>query len=211
MGNTTLLDIIGSTVTFGLLLLIVLRLTAGTKESTFGANSNYYLQRNMVELTVMLEDDLKHVGAGVYDLNGGITTADTSDLVFREVFPGKTVASTVEWKLESTGPAVQNTRIRYISRTVDGVKTTMNLGITQFSFQYWRLDIPYTFITVPPVITSSTSPGTGNIGPISVTIRLESPYRPPSEYLTEKDTLQYQMVWRQIRSVSRNNQIQFPQ
>jgi hypothetical protein len=210
MGNTTLLDIIGSITTFGFLLLTVLRLNASASESAFGLNSNYLLQRNMVALTVMLEDDLKHVGAGVYDQYGGISLADTSHLTFREVFPGNTVPTTVEWNLEPTAPpGLQNTRIRYISRTVGGVTTMMNFGVTQFLLRYYRVDAANTEI-VPPV-GGIVPNNTGNIGPISVTIRLESPYRPKAEYLASTDTSSYLMVWRQIRSVSRNNQIQFPQ
>jgi len=214
MGTTTLLDIVGSTMTFGLLLLIVLRLNTSASESNFGYNSNYLLQRNMVALTVMLEDDLKHVGAGVYDIYGGIQLADTSHLIFREKFAGQALPSTVEWQMQTTGPTnVQNKRIRYLDRnvTTNGVTTTsrMNLGVTQFALQYWRVDVANTLIPIPS--GGFSSPTTGNIGPISVTIQLESPYRPPAEYLSKKDTSEYLMVWRQIRSVSRNNQIQFPQ
>jgi hypothetical protein len=208
MGSTTILDILGSTITFGFLLLIVLRLNASASESAFGYNSNYLLQRNMVVLTVMLEDDLKHVGAGVNDANGGIQLADDDDLIFRAMLPGNNFISTVEWKLEPTGPTgIQNTNIHYLSRTVDGVKTMMNLGVTLFSLQYWSVYTANTLIPTP--ITFSGTPNTGNIGPVSVTIRLESPYRPPAEYLAKEDTSAYQMVWRQIRSVSRNNSVQF--
>lgn len=217
MGTTTLLDIVGSTMTFGLLLLIVLRLNASASESNFGYNSNYLLQRNMVVLTVMLEDDLKHVGAGVYDIYGGIQLADTSHLTFREHIPADIDPANptrVEWQMQTTGPAnVQNTRIRYLDRnvTTNGVTTTsrMNIGVTRFSLQYWRVDVANTLIPIPS--GGFGPPSTGNIGPISVTIVLESDYRPPVEYLAKTDTSEYQMVWRQIRSVSRNNQIQFPQ
>ncbi len=115
----------------------------------------------------------------------------------------------MEWKLEPTGPTgVQNTNIRYLSRTVDGVKNMMNLGVTVFSLQYYSVYIANTRITPLPITFTST-PNTGNIGPVSVTLRLESPYRGPAEYLAKTDTSAYQMVWRQIRSVSRNNSVQF--
>ena len=210
MGHSTLIDIIGSITTFGFLLLIVLKLNAGTNESNSGYYANYLLQSNMVALTTMLEDDLKHVGAGVYDKDGGIQHADWDSLRFREVFPGNTTASTVEWKFEASAPPdLQNSRIHYLSRSVDGVKTMMNLGVTQFTIQYWRVDVHNTPMQPPISLDADTT--TGNIGPISVTIRLESPFRPPSEYLAASDTSEYQMVWREVRSVSRNNAIQFPQ
>jgi hypothetical protein len=210
MGSTTFLDIISSTTMFGFLLLIVLRLNAGTNESNSGYYASYLLQSNMIALTTLLEDDLKHVGSGVYDQDGGIQHADWDSLRFREVFPGKTTASTVEWKFEaSVPPGVQNTRIHYISRSVDGVKTMMNLGVSSFTIQYYRIDVHNTLITPLPIVWSLNN-ATGNIGPICVTIRLESPFRPPSQYLAAADTSAYQMVWREIRSVSRNNSVQFP-
>ena len=125
MGSTTLLDIVSSTVTFGLLLLATLRLNASASEGNYAFNQNYLLQRNMVVLTVLLEDDLRHVGAGVYDDYGGVQYADTSDLKFRAYLPGNntSIPNVVEWKLEPTAPPnTPNTSVRYLSRTVDGVK-----------------------------------------------------------------------------------------
>jgi hypothetical protein len=45
----------------------------------------------------------------------------------------------------------------------------------------------------------------GNIGPIEVAIRLESSFRMEQEYMD--DTTQYEMLWRQIRTISRNQQL----
>jgi hypothetical protein len=210
MGTTTLLDVIGSITTFGLLLLATLRLNASASENNYAYNQNYLLQRNMVVLTVMLEDDLKHVGAGVYDDDGGVTTADTTDLIFRAVLqPGSAVVNTVEWKFESTTPPnTPNTRIHYLSRTVDGVKQLMNLGVTQFDLRYWSVYNPDSSLSTPMKNTTFPNP-CGNIGPVSVSIRLESPYKMTQQYMN--DTSQYDMVWRQLRTISRNNSIQFPQ
>jgi hypothetical protein len=209
MGTSTWLDIIGSITTFGLLLLLTLRLNASASENNYAYSQNYLLQRNMIVLTVMLEDDLKHVGAQVYDDYGGVLLADTSDLRFRAIMPGSSIVNTVEWKLESTSPpSTPNTRIRNISRTIDGVTKTMNLGVTQFKFQYWSV-YNDTLLLATPMNSASFPNPCGNIGPVSVSIRIESPYKMKQQYMM--DTSQYDMVWRQIRSISRNNSIQFPQ
>ena len=85
----------------------------------------------------------------------------------------------------------------------------MNLGVTLFNFQYWNVADPTTQLSTP--INSTTVPNPcGNIGPVSVTIRLESAYKMKLQY-TDDTTSQYQMVWRQLRSISRNNSVQFPQ
>jgi hypothetical protein len=205
MGSTVMLDILGSLTTFGLLLLAVLRLNGASSENSYAYNQNYLLQRNMVVLTVMLEDDLKHVGAGIYDSDGGIQYADTADLIFRTILPNTTYISTIEWKLGALVGTTVNPNIRYLSRIVNGAENKMNLGVTQFAFQYWSVYDPNTRLTTP---ISTTANGTGNIGPVSISIRLESPYKMKQLYMN--DTSQYDMVWRQIRSVSRNNSIQFP-
>lgn len=164
MGYTTLLDMIGSITTFGLLLLTVLRLNGAASENNYAYNENYLLQRNMVVLTTMLEDDLKHVGAGVYDPDGGVQYADTNDLKYRvKLNPRSSTINVVEWKFETTAPpSSQNPAIRYISRTVDGVTQMMNVGATRFVFKYWSIFNPDSAMTTP--INSATNPNPcGNI------------------------------------------------
>ena len=212
MGITTLLDIVGSSLTFGLLVLATLRMNIAATENNYAFNQSYLLQRNMVVLTVMLEDDLRHVGAQVYDAAGGVVYADTSDLKFRAILPNNVtgVPNTIEWKLEATAPkGTPNPNIRYLSRIVDGVKDSMNLGVTRFVLNYWHVVDPTVKLTTPMSNTTSPNP-CGNIGPVSVTIQLESPYKMKLHY-TSDTTSQYEMVWRQLRSVSRNNSVQFPQ
>jgi hypothetical protein len=209
MGTATILDVIGSFTTFGLLLLATLRLNGAASENNYAYNENYLLQRNMVVLTVMLEDDLKHVGSGVNDAGGGVQLADTSDLIFRAVLQAGAAPSTVEWKLEPTKPPnTPNPNIYYLSRTVNGVKTMMNIGVTQFRLGYWSVYDANIPLATPIAFAPNPNP-CGNIGPVSVTIRLESSYKMKQSY--NIDTSQYDMVWRQLRSISRNNSIQFPQ
>jgi hypothetical protein len=184
----------------------VIRLNGNASENSYAYNQNYLLQRNMVVLTVMLEDDLKHVGAGVYDQDGGVILADTNDLKFRADLPPTGSIDTIEWKLGAKVPGSTNPNICYLSRIVNGKENKMNLGVTQFTFHYWRVDNPNTAVATP---VTTAGDGTGNIGPVSVSIRLESPYKMKQQYMN--DTSQYDMVWRQLRSISRNNSIQFPQ
>ena len=217
MGNSYILDIISSFSTFGLLMLAALRLNAGASENTFAYNQNYLLQRNMVVLTVMLEQDLNHVGALSGDPYGGIARADTNDLQFYGDVTNDGVPDSVEWRvgLPSELTATQNVRDCYVYRRVNGVTTKMNLGVTQFRFRYWKVIDPTDSVVPLPIVHptaatySATGVSTGNIGPIEVSIMLESPYRLKQEFVMVGDTTEYQMVWRQLRSVSRNNSIQF--
>lgn len=161
MGSSTYLDIIGSMMIFGLLFASMLQLNANASQGNYAYNQNYILQRNMVVLTVLLETDLKHVGDGVFNQNGGIMKADTTDLIFKSVLvPGSGVVNKVEWKLEPAGSgtvysAPNNTRILYIDRIVDGVTQRMNLGVTKFLLSYWSVYHPDSGITNTPIDTLS--------------------------------------------------------
>jgi hypothetical protein len=202
MGNTTILDILGSTITFGLLFIMALKLNASTSESSFAYNSNFLLQRNMVVLTVMIEEDLRHVGVGAAGTSGGILIADTTQFRFRaDLPPTDGVVNIVEYKLGALVPNSPNPKLRYLSRIIDGTETKMNLGVTEFKFRYWNIADP-TWLEATPVPAARF----GSIGPVEVSIKLESPYKMKQDYM--QDTSQFEMLWRQIRSISRNNTVQ---
>jgi hypothetical protein len=204
MGHSTLLDLIASISIFGLLFLIILRLNAGASESSSAYFANYMLQRNMLTLTVMLEQDLKRVGLNNGDMNGGILVADSNRFCFMtdlDVNDGNPT-DVVEYR---TGPVAElnttpNPNDRYLYRSVNGVVSKMNLGLTQFSILYYDIVDPTNKLTFPIV-------NLGNIGPVDISIKLESPYKMvKQEYMN--DTSQYEMLWRQIRTVSRNTVLQ---
>jgi hypothetical protein len=204
MGSTTILDILGSTITFGLLLIISLRLNASASESNSTYYANYMLQSNMLTLTVMLEDDLKHVGSWyaptVADPTAIRVAASNEFSFFRN-------GVLVDWRVgdPSEIPETQNPNDRYIYRTENnGVPNKLNLGATLMTFTYWNISDP-TIIEPAPVPHSRF----GNIGPIDISIQLESPYKRTQQYTN--DTSRYEMSWRQIRSIARSTLVQIPQ
>ena len=220
MGSSVILDYIGSTITFGILIVTVMRLNGSASQNNYAYTQNYLLQRNMIVLTTMLEDDLRHVGVGIYNVDsmgtGGVLYANFRDIKFRADLPpqdGK--IDTIEWKLDTVTQvysAPLNTRIRYLYRIVNSQSQKLGLGVTDFSIRYWNVydanqEIPSTNFPLTP--TSAVS--TGNIGPVSVSIRLESASRWTGMYMAATDTSEYQMLWRQIRTISRNNRVQYIQ
>jgi hypothetical protein len=112
----------------------------------------------------------------------------------------------IDWKvgLPSELISTQNPDDRYVYRNINGVENKMNLGVTRMTFTYWNIADP-TIQVYPPIAKASF----GNIGPIDVTIVLQSPYKRRQEYMN--DTSQYEMYWRQIRSVARTTLVQIPQ
>jgi hypothetical protein len=201
MGTSTILDVIGSIIIFGVLLLMSLRLNASASEYNNAYNANYLLQRNMIVLTVILEQDLKSVGLNVPLNVPAVLVADTKEFRFMK---GADVIDYIvgdSTELAST----DNPRDRYLYRNVNGVVNRMNLGVTNLAFIYWRIDDPTIQLATPVAVT-------GNIGPIDVSITLESPYKlAQADNLSYmQDNSQYIMFWRQIRSIARRTQVQTP-
>jgi hypothetical protein len=209
MGTSSILDIIGSVFVFGLLFLMVIRLNQSASENSAAYAADYMLQRNMATLTVMLEQDLKRVG-----LNSNATATGIPPILVAQpnrfqfltdtsgsTVPGAVAADIVEWRVGNPSeiPETENPFDCYLYRTVNGVTTRMNLGVTDFRFKYYSI-MNSTDSLLFPIVTL------GNIGPIDVTIRLQSPFKANQEYMD--DASHYVMLWRQIRSVSRNSTLQ---
>jgi hypothetical protein len=204
MGSTTILDILGSTVTFGLLLVIALRLNASARESTDAYYGSYMLQTNMLTLTVMLEDDLKHIGSWYTPT---VLHPTPLRVVAADEFSFMRGADLIDWKVGNPSeiPETPNPNDRYVYRSVNGVPTKMNFGVTTMTFTYWYIIDP-TIQAPGPYPLAETS--FGNIGPVDVSIVLESPYKRAQQYMM--DSTEYEMYWRQIRSVARTTLVQMP-
>ncbi len=209
MGTSSILDTIGSFLVFGLLFLIVIRLNQSAHENSDAYSADYMLQRNMATLTVMLEQDLKRVGL---NSNATLTATPPIQVAKADTFqfltdlsgsttPGAVAADIVRWWVGNPSeiPETANPNDCYVYRAVNGVATKMNLGVTQFSFRYYDIMDPTNTLAFPIA-------NLGNIGPIDVTLKLESPYQAKQDYMM--DTSNYVMLWRQIRSISRNSILQ---
>ena len=200
MGSSIWLDIIGSMTTFGLLLLMALRLNASSNESTSAYNANYMLQTSMLNLTVMLETDLRNIGKNYTRTNADPTPlriAASNEISFM-IGP-----NLIDWKVgdPSEIPETPNPNDRYVYRNVNGVTNRINLGVTKMTFKYWNVASSTDSLTTPVAQTNLTL-----IGPVDVSIQLESPYKMTQQYMM--DTTQYEMYWRQIRSVARSTLFQ---
>ena len=72
----------------------------------------------------------------------------------------------------------------------------MNLGTTNMVFKYWNIASATDSLTTPVAQDNYSI-----IGPVDVSIQLESAYKMKQQYMM--DTSEYEMYWRQIRSVAR--------
>lgn len=198
MGSVTLLDIIGSMLVSGLLLLTALRMNEQARVNTFNSQANLTVQENLTSIVENLEWDFRKIG---YCANPNvqpknymyITHGDSDDITFVADLENKGVLNTVRWYLGNDPiDGTPNPRVRMLYRVVDGKSSGANLGVTQFELHYFDTvgDTVY-----PPFDAPST------VKLIEVTIRVEPTALYGGAY---NDTTSNFAVWRQTRLVSRN-------
>jgi hypothetical protein len=202
MGNTTLLDILGSTIIGGILFLTALRLNANAVENSTAYYANYLLQSNLVNLIVLLEDDFKRIGyckiaSNIPEPAKAIITADSSTFAFLTDNSNVGKVDTIQYSIGPTSElaATPNPRDRYLYRKLNNkAPDKWNLGVTVFNFKYYSYDteIPLPYGTFQP----------SQAGLIDLSVQLESPAPMKQDYM--QDTSQYQVFWRQIRLSSKN-------
>ncbi len=195
MGFSTLIDILGSTVIGGMLLMILLRMNDKAVENTYYNGAELMVQENLVAVVELLEHDFRKIGFCkkwnvLPDPSHAIIAADSTSIAFLTDLNNDGRVDTLRYYL---GPATElnntaNPRDRILYR-VENSQTPKgsNLGVTQFRLTYFdalgnQLSFP---ITVPSAIY---------IMQIDVTVEDFESYN--QNYSTA--------FWRQIRLAARN-------
>lgn len=211
MGSQTILDLIASTMVFGSLLLIALRINIGTAENLQMYRGDLLVQQNLVEITRLLEYDFKKIGyckdpTKISDPSQAIRYADSIKIKFYTDFPtdadpqgdGNLDSLTYYVGPISEASVTPNPRDRLIYRVEnDATPVGVNLGVTIFELKFFdsfRDEIP------SPVANC------GLIQYMQITIQVEN--------LAASDTLivnrasfdrPYQTAyWRQVRLAAKN-------
>jgi len=206
MGSSTIVDIIGSVVVAGVLLLMALRLNAQANETSLVYNGSVTLQQNMTTLVWWVEHDFRRIGyckdyTKIPFPTQSIRKADTSDITFWTDVNSTGNLDSIRWYIGPTSEmaSTANSRDRLIYRVVNnGTPKGWNLGVTQFQLKYFDYD-GRTIAT--PVAQPS------GIYEMQISIACEAPYTFQEQYRMEKavDSLtDFQVFWRQLRLASRN-------
>ena len=206
MGTSSIVDIIGSVVVAGVLLLIALRLNAQANETSVVYNGSVTLQQNMTTLVGWIEHDFRRIGyckdyTKIPFPTQSIRKADTSDITFWTDVNSTGNLDSIRWYIGPTSEMsnTPNPRDRKIYRQVNGgTPVGWILGVTQFQLQYF--DYEGKKISTPVAQPSG-------IYSMQISIACESPYTFQEQYRTEKaaDSLaDFQVFWRQLRLASRN-------
>lgn len=205
MGFSALLDILGSTIVGGLLLMILLRMNDAAVENNYLYSGERIVQQNLVEVVKLLEYDLRKIG---YSNNwqsmpipaNAIIRADSNrihfltDIVTNGNPYGDGVIDTMKYYLgptsELTSTPNPNDRLLYRVEN-NATPAGSNLGITQFRLTYYDAN-------GDKITTMPASPPLG-IAAIQIDISIENPAAYGNDYSAEK-----KVIWRQIRLPARN-------
>lgn len=207
MGFSTLLDILGSTVIGGLLLMILLRMNDLSVQNNYLYSGEKIVQQNLVEVVKLIEYDFRKIGY-CYDWTKipnqamAIIGADSSGITFLTDIVNTTsstdygdgVIDTVHYYLGSTSELAltPNPNDRLLYRVINGeTPKGSNLGVTQFRLTYFdasgdRID---SFPASPPF----------GIASIQIDIAVENPTAYGNDYSADR-----RVIWRQIRLAARN-------
>lgn len=190
MGYSTLIDIIGSSVIGGMLLLILLKTNSAAVENTYLNGQDLVVQENLTTLVEILEHDFRKIGyckdwTKLDDPQKIILSADSTSIKFLTDTDNDGNVDTLYYYL---GPASElsqtpNPRDRLLYRVRNNeTPKSVNLGVTEFKLMYF--DSYEDTLSFP--ITS-----TGSIASIQISVRVENTDAYNNKYVTG--------FWRQMR------------
>jgi hypothetical protein len=149
MGSQTIIDIIGSFLIFGWLLLMSLRMNTANSENMQTYRGELLVQQNLVEVTKLLEYDFRKIGYcrepnNFPDPTRAILLADSERIKFiTDVDFGSGPDGFIDSIYYYLGPtselsATINPRDRMLYRVVNaGTPGGSNLGVTSLNFKYF--------------------------------------------------------------------------
>ena len=195
MGFSTLIDILGSIVIGGMLLLILLRLNDAAVANSFQYNGEMIVQKNLVEVVKLLEHDFRKIGycrdwQAIPDPSKSIIKADSTSIIFLTDEDSDGIVDTMTYFLgsvdELAGTANPRDRMLY-RKTNQQMPLAANLGVTKFELTYY--DAFGTQIAFPVLVP-------GEINTLQIDIVLED--------VAAYDQKYNRVFWRQIRLAARN-------
>ncbi len=210
MGSQVIIDIIGSTIVFGSLMLMTLRLNLSQNEMMQTARGDLMVQQAIVEVTHLIEYDFRKIGYCKNTsqiISNAILLADSNAITYRTDVDNNGNVDTMHYYL---GPASElsatpNPRDRMLYRVInrDSPKGA-NLGVTVFDLKYY--DQARKIMNFP-----ITGPSLNTIKEIQITVQVENIMSPTlatdtafSGYAGSYFQQYSGAYWRQVRLSSRN-------
>ncbi len=193
MGFSTLIDILGSTIMGGLLLLIVLRLNNTATEKTTNYGGELSLQQNLVTIAQIMEYDFRKMGycknfQKFPDPTKSIAQATANSIKFYADVDDNGSMDTISYYTGGFLTSTPNPRDIFFYRKLNSQPAAaINLGVTQFFMRYFdALGDTLSFPISKPSLISS----------YEINVQVETVYAYDENYSTA--------FWKQIRLLARN-------
>ena len=202
MGFSTLLDILGSTLVGGMLLLILFRMSDASVKNTYLNGGELIVQQNLAEVVRVIEYDFRKIGYCknynmIPDPSKSIVSATNNSITFLTdvavpgTYPeGDGIVDTIHYYLGSPNDLLEtpNPIDRMLYRVVNNeTPRGSNLGITMFNLSYFG---PQGDLLPTPV----SNPGA--IASIRIDLEVQDPIGYQDKYPS--------VFWRQIRMTAKN-------
>jgi hypothetical protein len=134
-----MLDIVGSFIIGGLLLLAVMSSYSNVSEFALTSSMNLSVQENLREWTQIVQHDLRKVGYHLPDSVSAFRHCDTTSIIFLGDIDNNGTVDSVSYFISGTEmvPGTENPRDRMLTRSLSGQQITGSLGITDFQLAYY--------------------------------------------------------------------------
>jgi hypothetical protein len=195
MGVNVILDIIGSIIIAGILMLSIFRVNNSTTEDMYRGSGNLIAQTNLATVVQILETDFRRIGycsdwEQIPVPTEAILSADSVSIQYLTDVDKNGIVDTMNCYFDPSTdiPNTPNPRDRFLYRVVNSeTPVAVNLGVTQYKMEFFnslgtKLNFP---ITDPREIYTMQ---------IDITVEDVAAY--DEKYQT--------IFWRQIRMAARN-------
>ncbi|MCK9209666.1 MAG: hypothetical protein M0P61_02395 [Ignavibacteriaceae bacterium] len=196
MGYSTILDIIGAIVIGGILLLTLFRINDNTVQNYFYYNADFILQRDLVDIIMIVEGDLRRIGYcadpdNLIPPNKTILYADSNSIIFVTDLHKAGKLDTVEYRIGTPSdlPGTTNPRDVPLYRIINNNSLDKSVTgvVTEFRLVYSNA----LGDTIPIPIVSP-----GEIQTMELSIKVENAAAYNQNYSNA--------YWRQVRLASKN-------
>jgi len=146
MGTNVILDIIGSIIIAGILMLSIFRVNNSSTEDLYKGSGNLVAQTNLATVVQILETDFRRIGycadwKKIPVPTEAILNADSAGIRYLTDVDKDGNVDTMYYYFDPITdiPGTPNPRDRFLYRVVNGeTPVGVNLGVTQFSLEYFN-------------------------------------------------------------------------
>ncbi len=193
-----MLDLIGSTMIAGLVILMGLRVNQTILENSDASRANVNVQTTMTSIAEALESDFRKIGYGVPEGTYALLDTGATSIRYMADIDNSGTVDTVHWWVGPLVHAFPNDSIRNLYQQINNNSPIQQLpGVTRFGLRYLDQD-------------GNTAGTMGQICIIEITLQVQSPYKVADQVKVDASYddpggMGYSTAfWRQTRLSSRN-------